>query len=142
MAKRRVGGFLERDPAVAVGVGLLEHPAVKATHPAHAMQPEHARPGRAGRRGIRDGLAVAHHDHALAADLTRDGLKAAAPDAATAALLADAVCSSAALTARVNLGGLQNKTAAPAMLSEADSLTREARAYALRATAFVGNAGG
>ena len=72
-----------------------------------------------------------------AADLARDGLKAASPDAATAALLADAVCAAATMTAKVNLAALSNKGEAPTLLSQADSLAREGRAYALQATAFA-----
>ena len=69
----------------------------------------------------------------MAADLAREGLPAAAADAATAALLADAVCAAAALTARVNLAALTDRRAAKDLLTEADATTKDARAAAQRA---------
>jgi glutamate formiminotransferase/formiminotetrahydrofolate cyclodeaminase len=74
---------------------------------------------------------------AAAADIARDGLPAAAADAATAALLADAVCAAAGLTTRVNLAALTDKREAPALAGEADALARNARGFALRAVAHA-----
>src|SRR5690606_17335706 len=71
------------------------------------------------------------------ADLARDGLPAASPDAATAALLADAVGHAAGVTARVNLALLHDTRAAPALAGEADALSRDSRAFALRAIAHA-----
>jgi glutamate formiminotransferase/formiminotetrahydrofolate cyclodeaminase len=72
-----------------------------------------------------------------AADLARDGLPAAAADAATAALLADAVCAAAGLTTRVNLAALPDAPEAAAMRGEADALARDTRGFALRAVAHA-----
>ncbi|HUF31275.1 MAG TPA: glutamate formimidoyltransferase [Gemmatimonadaceae bacterium] len=61
-----------------------------------------------------------------AAELARTGLPAAAADAATAALLAHAVCASMALTVRVNVAGLADRAAGAPLVAEAEAQSRAA----------------
>lgn len=145
-AKRQLGGSAASEQALA----RLEQRASELLQLADEDWEAYGRYMQAKRAGTgvddallqasRVPLAIAHASVDVArsaADLARDGLPAAAPDAATAALLADAVCAAATLTTKVNLAFLSDKSAAPAMLSEADGLAREARAYALQAAAFA-----
>ncbi|MGI8843265.1 MAG: glutamate formimidoyltransferase [Gemmatimonadaceae bacterium] len=68
-----------------------------------------------------------------AAELARTGLPAAAADAATAALLAHAVCASMALTVRVNVAGLADRTAGAQLVAEAEAQSQSASDNAARA---------
>jgi formiminotetrahydrofolate cyclodeaminase len=65
-----------------------------------------------------------------AAELARTGLPAAAADAATAALLAHAVCASMALTVRVNVAGLADRAAGAQLIAEAEAQSTAARDHA------------
>jgi glutamate formiminotransferase/formiminotetrahydrofolate cyclodeaminase len=70
---------------------------------------------------------------AAAARLAGDGLPAAAADAATAALLAEAVCRAAALTARVNVAALRDPGSGATLLAEAEALASDAHINAQHA---------
>jgi glutamate formiminotransferase / formiminotetrahydrofolate cyclodeaminase len=63
---------------------------------------------------------------AVAADLARDGLPAAAADAATAALLSQGACAAAALTVRVNAAMLDDRELARELAAEAARFERTA----------------